>query len=88
MIFLFNLFSKPRQTVLDKNYSDFISELQNDKVREVETHGRNISWINVEGKTYKTYAPEDPDMIKILREKKVVILVDMVLRYERRKIVL
>jgi cell division protease FtsH len=73
MIFLFNLFSKPRQTALDKNYSDFISEVQDDKVREVEARGRNINWTNMEGKNYRTYAPEDPEMIKILRDKKVVI---------------
>jgi len=73
MIFLFNLFSTPRQTVLDKNYSDFISAVENNKVLEVEAQGRNLSWRDKEGKRYKTYAPEDPEMIKILREKGVII---------------
>jgi cell division protease FtsH len=73
MIFLFNLFSKPRQTVLDKNYSDFISAVQNNQVLEVEAQGRNLSWRDKEGKRYKTYAPEDPEMIKIIREKGVII---------------
>jgi cell division protease FtsH len=74
MIFLFQFFySKPRQTVSDKNYSDFISAVQNNQVLEVETRGRNITWRDVGGKRYKTYAPEDPEMIKLLREKKVVI---------------
>jgi len=73
MIFLFNLFSKPRQTFLEKNYSDFISAVENNKVLEVESRGRNITWKDSEGKHFKTYAPEDPEMIKILRDKKVVI---------------
>jgi cell division protease FtsH len=73
MIFLFNIFSKPRQTVSDKNYSDFITAVENNKVLEVEAQGRNLSWKDKEGKRYKTYAPEDPEMIKILREKGVVI---------------
>jgi cell division protease FtsH len=73
MIFLFNLFSKPRQTVSDKNYSDFISAVENNRVREVEASGRSMVWRDVEGKRYKTYAPEDPEMIKLLREKKVMI---------------
>ena len=73
MIFLFQLFSKPRQTVLDRNYSDFISAVESNKVQEVETQGRNITWRHTDGKRYKTYAPADPDMIKILREKKVTI---------------
>jgi cell division protease FtsH len=74
LIFLFNLFySKPRQTVLDKNYSDFISAVQNNQVLEVETQGRNITWKDASGKRFKTYAPEDPEMIKIIREKGVII---------------
>jgi cell division protease FtsH len=74
MIFLFNLFyGKPRQTVLDKNYSEFITEVEENQVLEVEAQGRNLIWRDKEGKRYKTYAPEDPEMIKILREKRVVI---------------
>jgi cell division protease FtsH len=73
MVLLFNLFNKPRQTVAEKNYSDFISSVENNKVLEVEAKGRNIVWSDSEGKRYKTYAPEDPEMIKLLREKRVVI---------------
>ena len=73
MILLFNLFSKPRQTVSDKNYSDFISAVENNQVLEVEARGENITWRDTEGKRFKTYAPEDPEMIKILRDKKVII---------------
>jgi cell division protease FtsH len=74
LIFLFQFFyAKPRQTVSDKNYSDFIVAVENDQVREVEAQGRNITWKDVNGKKFKTYVPEDPEMIKILREKRVVI---------------
>src|SRR4030042_5167828 len=73
MIFLFNIFNKPRQTVLDKNYSDFISAVENHRVLEVEVKGKDIVWKDINGKNYKTFAPEDPEMIKMLREKKVVI---------------
>jgi cell division protease FtsH len=74
LIFLFQFFyAKPRQTVLDKNYSDFIVAVENNQVLEVETQGRNITWKDVNGKKFKTYVPEDPEMIKILREKRVVI---------------
>ena len=73
MIFLFNIFNKPRQSVSEKNYSDFISAVESGKVSEVETKGRNIVWKDADGGRFKTYAPEDPDLIKILREKKVVI---------------
>jgi cell division protease FtsH len=73
MIFLFNIFNKPRQTVLDKNYSDFISAMENHRVLEVEIKGKNIAWKDVDDKHYKTFAPEDPEMIKMLRDKRVII---------------
>jgi cell division protease FtsH len=74
MYLLFILFyNKPRPTALEKNYSDFISAVENNRVQKVEVQGRNITWIDTEGKHFKTYAPEDPEMIKLLRDKKVVI---------------
>ena len=74
MVFLFKIFyGTSRQTVSDKNYSDFISAVENNRVQKVEAQGRNIAWIDTEGKHFKTYAPEDPEMIKLLREKKVII---------------
>jgi cell division protease FtsH len=73
MIFLFNLFNKPRQTIVDKNYSEFISAVMNNRVLEVEAQGRDLNWKDKEGRHFKTFAPEDPEMIKILREKGVVI---------------
>jgi cell division protease FtsH len=73
MILLFNLFSKPNQKALEKNYSEFISAVESDQVVEVQTRGRNILWKDSQGKQFKTYAPEDPEMIKLLRAKRVVI---------------
>jgi cell division protease FtsH len=72
LLFIF-FYNKPRQTASEKNYSDFISAVENNRVLDVEARGRNMVWRDVEGKRYKTYAPEDPEMIKILREKKVTI---------------
>ena len=74
MVLLFNFFNKPRPIFSDKNYSDFISAVEDNKVLEVEAKGRNIIWRDTEGRRYKTYAPEDPEMIKILREKRVMII--------------
>ncbi|NWG04105.1 MAG: ATP-dependent metallopeptidase FtsH/Yme1/Tma family protein [Syntrophaceae bacterium] len=75
MFLLFQLspFSKPRQTALEKSYTDFISAVENNRVQKVEARGRNITWTDAEGKNFKTYAPEDPEMIKLLRDKKVII---------------
>ena len=74
MVVLFNIFSKPRPAVVEKSYSDFIGAVENNRVVEAEVRGRNLVWKDVDGKRYKTYSPEDPDMIKTLREKRVTIL--------------
>ena len=73
LLLLFQLFAKPRPTVPDKTYSDFLAAVESGRVHEVETRGRNITWKEKDGKSYKTYAPEDPEMIKLLREKRVII---------------
>ena len=73
LLLLFQLFAKPRPTVPDKTYSDFLSAVESGRVHEAETRGRNITWKENDGKSYKTYAPEDPEMIKLLREKRVII---------------
>ena len=44
LLLLFQLFAKPRPTVLDKTYSDFLAAVESDRVHEVETRGRNIPW--------------------------------------------
>ncbi len=74
MIFLFNFFNKPRPTTFEKNYSEFISSVEQNRVVEVQAKGRNLTWRDVDGKRYKTYAPEDPEMIRLLRDKHVSII--------------
>jgi len=73
MALLFNFFNKPRQTLLERNYSDFVSAVETGKVQEVEAKGRYLTWRDTEGRRFKTYAPEDPDMIRLLRDKRVII---------------
>jgi cell division protease FtsH len=73
MILLFNFFNRPRQSARDVSYSEFMTHVMNSEVKKVEARGRNISWWDANGVNYKTYAPEDPEMIRILREKGVDI---------------
>jgi len=73
MILLFNLFNRPRNAPREVSYSEFMNHVENNEVKRVEARGRNISWWDVNGVNYKTYTPEDPEMIKILREKRVDI---------------
>ncbi|MFA4909599.1 MAG: ATP-dependent zinc metalloprotease FtsH [Desulfobacteria bacterium] len=75
MILLYQLFNKP-QTIEDKViFSDFLSAIERGDVSEVEIQGENIQGKYLGGKGFKTYAPQDPDLIRILKEKNVRISV-------------
>ena len=76
MVLLFNLFNQPQQAKDQIIFSDFLSSLDTGEVAEVVIQGNNISGTYISGKIFKTYAPQDPDLIKILREKEVRITVE------------
>ncbi len=74
LILLFHFFyGRPQQSVFERNYSEFMTAVESGHVLEVETQGRNITWKDINGKRFRTYAPEDPEMIRTLREKRVII---------------
>jgi len=73
LLLLFQLFAKPRPTVPDKTYSDFLVAVESGRVHEAETAGGTLPGKRMTENRNKTYAPEDPEMIKLLREKRVVI---------------
>ncbi|MFH1092504.1 MAG: ATP-dependent metallopeptidase FtsH/Yme1/Tma family protein, partial [Pseudomonadota bacterium] len=73
MVVLFNLFNKP-QPVKDKiPYSDFLGLVEKGEVRNVIIQGDELTGQFLDGNKFKSYAPKDPDMVKMLREKGVKI---------------
>ena len=72
-ILLFNLFSKPPKTINKIAFSDFIYSVEKGEVSEVLIQGRNIIGTTLDNKEFKTYTPEDPTLIQVLREKGVRI---------------
>ena len=73
-ILLFNLFNQPHKASQEMDYSQFLSLLDQDKILEVTIKGNNISGLNTSGERFKTYAPEDPELIKIIRAKGIKII--------------
>ncbi|MBM4293382.1 MAG: ATP-dependent metallopeptidase FtsH/Yme1/Tma family protein [Deltaproteobacteria bacterium] len=74
MIFLFNYFNSVERTKEKPlSYSKFIELVQADKVSKVTIQGEEISGVLSDSKTFKTYSPLDPDLIKLLQAKKVEI---------------
>lgn len=73
MILLFNLFNQPRSSSEKIIFSEFLSALDRGEIKEVTIQGHNISGRFANRKEFKTYAPNYPELIKILREKEVKI---------------
>jgi cell division protease FtsH len=72
-LLLFQVFNKERTVEPMISFSDFVASAQDGDVTEVSIQGQNIRGKYLNGDRFKTYAPEDPDLIRTLREKGVKI---------------
>jgi len=75
MILLFNLFNSPRKGEEEMIFSDFMAKLDAGQVDEVTIKGSVITGELKDGKKFKTYAAEYPDLVKTLRSENVKISV-------------
>ncbi len=72
-LLLFNLFNKQQVREPEVVFSDFVASAEKGDVSEVTIQGNNIRGKYQDGGRFKTYAPEDPELVKLLREKGVKI---------------
>jgi len=72
-LLLFNLFNKQQAKEPEVIFSDFVSSAEKGEVAEVTIQGHNIRGKSHTGERFKTYAPEDPELVKLLRDKGVKI---------------
>ncbi len=75
IIILFNLVNAPKKTGDEIIFSDFMSRLENGEIEEVTIKDSNITGQFKDGKKFRTYAPEYPDLVKVLRSQNVKITV-------------
>ena len=75
LVALFNLFQQPsdRSGQVGIPFSAFLAEVQNGQVREVAIQGHNITGVYGDGRSFKTYAPDDPNLVERLNKRGVVI---------------
>ena len=73
LIMLFNLFNQPAAQSQQIPFSEFNYQLEQGRVTDVTIQGRTLSGILSDGGTFSTYTPDDPDLVRLLREKKVNI---------------
>ncbi len=76
LVVLFNLFqpSVNHANSTQIAYSDFISEVNSGRVRDVVIQGRTVSGQLNDGRTFQTYTPEDPALVKTLTDKNVRVI--------------
>ena len=72
---LFNLFQNPKNTQAQNkiSFSNFMEEVDNGRVVDVEIQGNNIKGTLSDGKKFSTYSPNDPNLVSKLSEKGVSI---------------
>ena len=72
---LFNLFQKPKQNIVSAKtpFSNFLKNVEEGRVVQVEIKGNNIEGILSDGTQFNTYAPNDPNLVEKLTEKGVNI---------------
>jgi len=73
MIMLYNLFNQQPPSETGISYSKFLEMVNSDGVAEVIIQGQDLLVSSVDGKRFKIFSPNDPELIKILREKEVSI---------------
>ncbi len=73
---LYNMFKNPQRSINQQNniiFSEFLSEVENGRVVQVEIQGNNIKGIMSNGEKFMTYSPNDPNLIEKLSDKGVSI---------------
>jgi len=75
LVLLFNMFqqSDGRNSKIGIPFSDFVAEVGNGQVREVMITGKSIEGFYTDGRAFRTYAPDDPNLVERLTSKGVVI---------------
>ena len=73
ILFLFNIYHKPRKQFETVAFSDFAESIIADQVSSVVIQGKSITGVMKDGRDFKTFAPDDPELVKLLRQHKVTI---------------
>ncbi len=76
LVVLFNLFQPgtSHTAATQVAYSDFITEVNGGRVRDVVIQGRTVSGQLTDGRTFQTYTPEDPTLVQRLTDKGVRVI--------------
>jgi cell division protease FtsH len=76
LVVLFNLFQPGTTHTASTQvaYSDFLSEVNGGRVKDVVIQGHTISGQLSDGRTFQTYTPDDPSLVSTLTSKNVRVI--------------
>ncbi len=73
ILFLFNIYHRPRKQYENVAFSDFVESVNADQVSTVTIQGKNISGVYKDGREFKTYAADDPELVKVMTQHRIKI---------------
>ena len=73
ILFLFNIYHKPKRQYENVMFSDFVESVKSGRVASVVMQGKNITGVFKDGGEFKSYAPDDPELVRTLRDSGVRI---------------
>jgi cell division protease FtsH len=73
MVLLFQIFKKDTRSTSELSYSQFLNMVEQGDVSQVTIQGNRISFSTNQGQAFKSFSPEDPELIKILRTRGIEI---------------
>ncbi|WP_320043118.1 ATP-dependent zinc metalloprotease FtsH [uncultured Desulfobacter sp.] len=73
MVMLYNIFNQQQGGQSDLGYSEFISLVEDGRIQNVVIQGRDLIITDTSGARFNSYAPEDAQLIDILRKNGVSI---------------
>ena len=73
VLLLFNIFNQSQPTEDKLNFSEFMARVDRGEVAEVTLKGSDIRGKLTDGVRFRTYAPDDPELVPTLRKKGIII---------------
>ena len=72
-LLLFNVFTRQQGREPEIMFSDFWSAVQRGDVQEVTIQGQHVHGKYQSGERFRTFSPDDPELVKTLRDKDIRI---------------
>ena len=73
MIMLYKIFNAQQLSETNISYTEFLTMVENESIGKVVIQGQELFVTDLNRNHFKVYAPQDTDLIQILREKGVTI---------------